>query len=66
MLGCFVGPAEAARGVPERFSFARQQGPGTRILEHGLAESIDLPKAVPSTPTPAPHPPQAPGAMEVD
>lgn len=67
MLGCFVGPAEAARGVPERFSFASKQGPGTRdhIDRYSLAESItgkEITQAsngdIPSTPTPATKPPQ--------
>ena len=64
MLGCFVGPAEAARGVPERFSFASKMGPGRFLPDRGLDEPIpELPKApaeTPSTPTPATKPPQAP------
>ncbi|CAG8383558.1 unnamed protein product [Penicillium salamii] len=64
MLGCFVGPAEAARGVPERFSFASKMGPSRVLLDRGLDEPIpELPKApaeIPSTPTPATKPPQAP------
>ncbi|KAJ9482999.1 hypothetical protein VN97_g10420 [Penicillium thymicola] len=63
MLGCFVGPAEAARGVPERFT--GKPGPGTIKLQtdktEGQAESITgknidrmtLNSEVPSTPTPA-------------
>ncbi|KAJ5823047.1 YL1 nuclear [Penicillium robsamsonii] len=57
MLGCFVGPAEAARGVPERFT--GKTGPGTIKLQidrdEGLAEStgkeIDkMALGVPATP----------------
>ncbi|KAJ5506114.1 YL1 nuclear C-terminal [Penicillium expansum] len=36
MLGCFVGPAEAARGVPERFT--GKPGPGTVKLQTDKAE----------------------------
>ncbi|KAJ5344906.1 hypothetical protein N7452_002910 [Penicillium brevicompactum] len=66
MLGCFVGPAEAARGVPERFSFASKHAPARVLTDRdGLAEPIaETPKAsagdTPSTPTPATKPPQAP------
>jgi vacuolar protein sorting-associated protein 72 len=73
MLGCFVGPAEAARGVPERFSYASKQGLGTRYPVHDLAESITGKETkaanseVPSTPTPVttapqPAPPAPPAA----
>ncbi|KAJ5972518.1 uncharacterized protein N7479_002436 [Penicillium vulpinum] len=63
MLGCFVGPAEAARGVPERFT--GKPGPGTVKLQidrdEDPAESITgkridkmaLNGDIPSTPTPA-------------
>ncbi|KAJ5545171.1 hypothetical protein N7535_006441 [Penicillium sp. DV-2018c] len=62
MLGCFVGPAEAARGVPERFT--GKPGPGTvrHFIDQddGQAESITgkgisgAPNVeIPSTPTPA-------------
>ncbi|KAJ5174121.1 uncharacterized protein N7500_002052 [Penicillium coprophilum] len=70
MLGCFVGPAEAARGVPERFT--GKPGPGTVRLpidrDEG-AESITgkdkmALDEVPSTPTPAGT--RAPEPMEID
>ncbi|OQE43360.1 hypothetical protein PENCOP_c003G08088 [Penicillium coprophilum] len=70
MLGCFVGPAEAARGVPERFT--GKPGPGTIRLpidrDEG-AESITgkdkmALDEVPSTPTPAGT--RAPEPMEIN
>ncbi|CAG8901594.1 unnamed protein product [Penicillium egyptiacum] len=76
MLGCFVGPAEAARGVPERFT--GKPGPGTLILQtdkdEGPAESITgkrvdkmaLNGEVPSTPTPAATRAAPPEPMEID
>lgn len=77
MLGCFVGPAEAARGVPERFT--GKPGPGTVKLQtdkdEGQAESITgkrmdkmaLNGKVPSTPTPAASRAAPPGEpMEID
>ncbi|CAI7643109.1 unnamed protein product [Penicillium palitans] len=76
MLGCFVGPAEAARGVPERFT--GKPGPGTVKLQtdqdEGQAESITgksmdrmaLNSEVPSTPTPAATRPAPPEPMEID
>ncbi|CAG8303800.1 unnamed protein product [Penicillium nalgiovense] len=75
MLGCFVGPAEAARGVPERFT--GKPGPGTVKLladkDEGPADSITgkrvdrmaLNGEVPSTPTPAATR-AAPEPMEID
>ncbi|KAG0160273.1 hypothetical protein PDIDSM_7800 [Penicillium digitatum] len=63
MLGCFVGPAEAARGVPERFT--GKPGPGTVTLPTDKAEGqadsttekrvdgLFLSGEVPLTPTPA-------------
>ncbi|KAJ5138959.1 uncharacterized protein N7515_003807 [Penicillium bovifimosum] len=69
MLGCFVGPAEAARGVPERFT--GKPGPGT--VRHLIDQDDDQAESItgksisgatnveaPSTPTPAA--PQAPPA----
>ncbi|KAJ5476156.1 hypothetical protein N7475_001885 [Penicillium sp. IBT 31633x] len=77
MLGCFVGPAEAARGVPERFT--GKPGPGTVRYEpdkgDGQADSITrkgttptIPNGgIPSTPTPAANHTVPPGEpMEVD
>ncbi|KGO43599.1 YL1 nuclear, C-terminal [Penicillium expansum] len=77
MLGCFVGPAEAARGVPERFT--GKPGPGTVKLQtdkaEGQTESITgkrvdkvvLGGEVPSTPTPATTRSAPPGEpMEID
>ncbi|KAJ5779214.1 hypothetical protein N7457_006934 [Penicillium paradoxum] len=74
MLGCFVGPAQAARGVPERFT--GKPGPGTVRYQpeksDGQAESItgkgvNLTHSngeIPSTPTTQLAPPGEP--MEVD
>ncbi|CAI7612738.1 unnamed protein product [Penicillium glandicola] len=73
MLGCFVGPAEAARGVPERFT--GKPGPGTVRLhrDEGLAESITGKRVdqmalndVPSTPTPATTRARPGEPMEID
>ncbi|OQE13591.1 hypothetical protein PENFLA_c045G04064 [Penicillium flavigenum] len=76
MLGCFVGPAEAARGVPERFT--GKPGPGTVKLladnDEGPASSITgkrvdrmaLNGEVPSTPTPAATRAAPPEPMEID
>ncbi|KAJ6189078.1 hypothetical protein N7519_003986 [Penicillium mononematosum] len=76
MLGCFVGPAEAARGVPERFT--GKPGPGTVKLladkDEGPADSITgkrvdrmaLNGEVPSTPTPAATRAAPPEPMEID
>ena len=76
MLGCFVGPAEAARGVPERFT--GKPGPGTVNLladkNDGLGDSITRKRVdrmaptgeVPSTPTPASTRAAPPEPMEVD
>ncbi|KAJ5504497.1 YL1 nuclear [Penicillium fimorum] len=71
MLGCFVGPAEAARGVPERFT--SKPGPGTIKLQidrdEGQAESITGKKIdkiaveIPSTPSAGTR---APEPMEID
>ncbi|KAJ5375200.1 hypothetical protein N7517_007206 [Penicillium concentricum] len=71
MLGCFVGPAEAARGVPERFT--GKPGPGTIKQidrDEGQADSITgkqidkMALEVPSTPTPVGT--RAPESMEID
>ncbi|KAI2711241.1 transcriptional regulator family: YL1 nuclear protein [Penicillium roqueforti] len=67
MLGCFVGPAEAARGVPERFT--GKPGPGTvKLTDEGQAETPgNALTEAPSTPTPAASraaPPTEP--MEID
>jgi vacuolar protein sorting-associated protein 72 len=77
MLGCFVGPAEAARGVPERFT--GKAGPGTVKLladnDEGPAGSITgktrvdrmaLNGDVSSTPTPAATRAAPPEPMEID
>ncbi|KGO65686.1 YL1 nuclear, C-terminal [Penicillium italicum] len=74
MLGCFVGPAEAARGVPERFT--SHPGPGTVKLQTDKAEAesitgkrVDkmvLSGEVPSTPTPAATRAVPPEPMEID
>jgi vacuolar protein sorting-associated protein 72 len=73
MLGCFVGPVEAARGVPERFT--GKPGPGTVKLQidrdDGPAESFTGKKIdkvtleVPLTPTPV-GTRAAPEPMEID
>lgn len=76
MLGCFVGPAQAARGVPERFT--GKPGPGTVKLQTDKAEgqarsttgkSIDrmaINSEVPSTPTPSATRAAPPEPMEID
>jgi vacuolar protein sorting-associated protein 72 len=76
MLGCFVGPAEAARGVPERFT--GKPSPGTVKLltdkDDRPADSITgkrvdrmaLNGEVPSTPTPAATRAAPPEPMEID
>lgn len=75
MLGCFVGPAEAARGVPERFSFANKHRPARVLADRdNLAGSIpaepEPPKApaedVSTRPTQAPVPAVSGERMEVD
>lgn len=72
MLGCFVGPAEAARGVPERFSFANKHRPATRVLPDRDSLAGSIPAEPPKGPTEdvsSTRPPQAPvpgERMEVD
>ncbi|KAJ5449274.1 YL1 nuclear [Penicillium cf. griseofulvum] len=75
MLGCFVGPAEAARGVPERFT--GKPGPGTVKLQidrdDGQAELFTGKKIdkvalgeIPLTPTPVGTRAVPPEPMEID